>query len=358
MNIEIITTPTKDLLESGFGNYKSCQNVLNSIQRMGHNCRLRSCRTLLDLKKVSWRNPDLVVLAVKYIKLDCGEKVWLSEFFSQCSIAHTGSSRHALEYDSNKALAKHYLKRKGIPTAEFFLAAVGQYRQQDKLPIEYPLFLKPNLAANGNGVSDLSFVSCYKDFNQKIYSLQKSYGEPILVERYLSGREYTVAILDTAKGPPIVSGVEIFPPISDKGHRILTGKIKRDNSEALVEITDNKVKDIVSKIAMDAYVELGAEGFARIDIKADSSGKLYFIEANLVPGMTRESSYFPEAFRIGLKQSYDETIAHMIEHSLNNKVPTSPSRPPHLPTNMINHSMMPTYGLSSSTKMKQDDDTQ
>jgi D-alanine-D-alanine ligase len=316
MNIEIITTPTETLYETGFGNYSSCQNVLNSIHSMGHRCRINSCKEFDDLERVSRRKPDLVVLAVKYIPIENGKKIWLTDYFSKQNIAYSGSSRNTLEFDSDKILAKLHLQKKGISTAEFFTASAGEFKQSDELPIKYPLFLKPRGAANGNGIDDQSHVSSFDEFNSKVLSLQNSYNQPALAEEYLSGREYTVAIISTKSGELLVSAVEIIPPKSNLGYRILSEEIKKGNTETLKKITDNETKRDVNRMAFEAFVGLGAEGFARIDIKSNTEGKCYFMEVNLIPGMTLGSSYFPEACRIELGLSYDETIAHLVEYCL------------------------------------------
>ena len=316
MNIEIITTPTETLHETGFGNYSSCQDVLNSIQNMGYKCRINSCKEFDDLERVSRRKPDLVVLAVKYIPVANGKKIWLSDYFSKQNIAYSGSSRNTLEFDSDKILAKIHLRKKGISTADFFTASVGEFQRSDDLPIKYPLFLKPSGAANGNGIDEQSHVSSFDEFNSKVHSLQNSYSEPALAEEYLSGREYTVAILRTKKGELLVSAVEIIPPKSNLGYRILSEEIKKGNTEILKKITDKEIKRDVNRIAFEAFVGLGAEGFARIDIKSNTEGKCHFMEVNLVPGMTLGSSYFPEACRIEQGLSYDQTIAHLIEYCL------------------------------------------
>ena len=314
MNIEIITTPTETLHETGFGGYISCQNVLNSIQNMGHRCQINLCKEFDDLERISWRKPDLVVLAVKYIPIENGKKIWLSDYFSKQDIAYSGSSRSTLEFDSDKILAKLHLRKKGISTADFFTASVGDFQRSDNLPIKYPLFLKPSGAANGNGIDEQSHVSSFDEFNSKVDSLQNSYNEPALAEEYLSGREYTVAIIRTKSGELLVSAVEIIPPRSSLGYRILSEEIKKENTEILKKITDKEIMRDVKRIALEAFIGLGVEGFARIDIKSNNEGKCHFMEANLVPGMTLGSSYFPEACRIELGLSYDQTIAHLIEY--------------------------------------------
>lgn len=314
MNIEIITTPTEMLYETGFGSYSSCQNVLSSIKNMGHGCRINLCKEFDDLERVSARKPDLVVLAVKYIPVEDGKKIWLTNYFSKRNIAYSGSSRSALDFDSDKILAKRHLRKKGISTADFFTASADEFQQGDGLPINYPLFLKPSGAANGNGIDEQSYVSSFDEFNSKVRSLQNLYGQPALAEEYLSGREYTVAIISTSSGELLVSAVEVIPPKSTLGYRILSEDIKKGNTEILKKISDKDIKRDVNRMARDAFVGLGAEGFARIDIKANAEGKCYFMEANLVPGMKLGSSYFPEACRIELGLSYDQAIVYLIEY--------------------------------------------
>ncbi len=145
--------------ETGFGALKACNNVFDSIERIGHDVNLNICRSKLDLDRIVKKNPDLVVLAVKYISLQNGNNIWLSEYFSRHGINFTGSSRDVLRFDSNKISAKLYLANKGIKTARYFTAIPEQYRCASELPIKFPLFLKPTDAANGNGIDDFSFVT-------------------------------------------------------------------------------------------------------------------------------------------------------------------------------------------------------
>ncbi|MDH5573548.1 MAG: D-alanine--D-alanine ligase, partial [Gammaproteobacteria bacterium] len=152
MQIELITTPNDSLKESGFGSLKACNSVFDTLQAMGHSIRLTVCQTRNDLDQVVRRKPQLVILAVKYIPLKNNNDIWLSEFFSQHDINFTGSSRDVLKFDSNKVLAKTHLSNKGIKTARYFIAIPDQYKKETELPINFPLFLKPLDAANGNGI--------------------------------------------------------------------------------------------------------------------------------------------------------------------------------------------------------------
>lgn len=327
MNIEIITTPNDTLKESGFGTLKACNSVLETIQRIGHNVRLNLCKTKDNLDGVVKRRPELVILAVKYIHVENEADIWLSDYLAHHGINFTGSSREVLEFDSNKVLAKTHLANKGIKTANYFIAIPGQYKKESDLPITFPLFVKPLDAANGNGIDDLSFVTSFTDYESKVASLYDTFNLPVLVEEYLDGREFTVAIIKTRNKKIIASAVEVIPPTSTHGLRILGAQAKKDDSEKLIEIVDDEVKNRVTTLAIDAFNSLGARDFGRIDIKTNNHGECFFMEANLVPGMTYGSSYFPEACDIANDFAYDKVIELLLAGGL---ARACSNTPPHL----------------------------
>ena len=320
MRIEIITTPNEFLKETGFGTLKACHDVLEALRKKHSEVSLVVCTHQSELELVAKRKPDLVILAVKYIIQKDGTLLWLSKYFESQNINYSGSNRETLEFDSNKILAKEKMKSANIRTAAFFTSIPNEYVKGEKLPIDYLLFLKPIDAANGNGTDENSLVNNFASFNKKINSLHKKYGQPILVEKYLSGREFTVAIMETAtKNTLQTAAIEIIPPEDSNKARILGAKVKKDDLEELKKITNSGINEIVTQIAIDAFFALGVTGFGRIDIKMDEDSQCYFMEANLVPGMTKGSSYFPKAFEIANNISYDKVIQQLASISLKNK---------------------------------------
>lgn len=324
MYIEIITTPNEALKESGFGSLKACHSVLNTIQRMGYGVSLSVCSTKEDLDDVVARQPKLVILAVKYIAVENEDNIWLSSYFEQCGINYTGSSRDVLEFDSNKVLAKTHLTNKGINTAPYFLAIPDQFVREEDLPIDFPLFLKPLDAANGNGIDDLSFVTNFIEYKNKVNSLYETFKQPVLVEQYLDGREFTVAVIRTRNNDLSASAVEIIPPVSSNGLRILGAQTKKDDSEKIIRIGESELKDKVTALAVQAFNALGVRDFGRVDIKSNEKGECFFMEANLVPGMTYSSSYFPQACDIAQGFSYDKVVELIMSGGLARIISTTP----------------------------------
>ncbi len=315
MKIEIVTTPNEGLKETGFGSLKTCKSLFDSMVKAGYAVNLNLCVTRDDLDEIVARQPSLDVLAVKYIPLDNENDIWLTDYFSGHGINFTGSSRNVLDFDSNKVSAKEHLSYKGIDTARYFIAVPGQYKNENELPITFPLFLKPLDAANGNGIDDSSFVTHFSEFEAKILSLHKEFNHPILVEEYLDGREFTVAIIQGSNDELLVSPIEVVLPESKNGLRILGAKVKKDNLEELRKI-DDEIKSRVREFAIECFVYLGVRDYGRIDIIVNKSGKIFFIEVNLVPGMTSGSSYFPLSCEIEHELTYDEVVNLIIEKGL------------------------------------------
>jgi D-alanine-D-alanine ligase len=313
MNIEIVTVDNSELKETGFGAIGACNSVLASVRKLGHNARLNVCSTEEHLSEVARRKPDLVILAVKYMSMRNQDDIWLSDYFANKGINFSGSPRHVLKYDSSKVLAKTHLNQCNVKTAKFFTIIPGQYNSENSLPISFPLFLKPSDAANGNGVDDLSLVRNFAEFQKKVLSLYSKFGVPVLAEEYLNGREFTVAIIKTAFGKFIVSPVEIIPEESSNGIRILGETAKRENREEFNSLDDSELSWNVRRLAVEAFKELGVRDFGRIDIRADDLGECFFMEANLVPGMTSMSSYFPRACEVARGLTYDKVIALIVD---------------------------------------------
>lgn len=87
---------------------------------------------------------------------------------------------------------------------------------------------------------------------------------------------------------------------------------------------DGELSMNLRRVAIDAFKALGVRDYGRIDIKTNVLGQCYFMEANLVPGMTSMSSYFPRACEMARALTYDNVIALIVDAGLN-RVPATVS---------------------------------
>ena len=156
----------------------------------------------------------------------------------------------------------------------------------------------------------------FVEFNSKVSSLYDTFKLPILVEDYLDGREFTVSIIETTNKELIISPIEIIPLMSTNGLRILGEKAKKDDDEELIEIIDTNIKLELIKLSSKCFKELGVRDYGRIDIKTNKKGEYFFMEANLIPGMNKGSSYFSQAYKINNSLTYDKVVELLISKGL------------------------------------------
>lgn len=309
MKIEIITTENHSVKESAY-------NLLGSMTKMGHTAKLSICHTQEELNDVVQRKPDLVVLAVKYITVNDKNNIWLSEFFAKNSINFSGSSKETLMFDSNRVLTKAYLKDKGISTSRYFTAIPDQYKRDFDIPINYPLFIKQIDAENTDGIDELSYINNFAEFQSKVASIYETYNLPVLVEEYIDGPEFTVALIKTIDGDLLVSTIEVVPAISEHALGIFGEHVKRESSQKIRKIEDSFLSDSVKALAIDTYIDLGIRDFGQINIKTNNSGNCFFMDVDFMPEMNDSSSYFFKACEMENNLSYDDVIKLIVDEGM------------------------------------------
>jgi D-alanine-D-alanine ligase len=302
LNIEVITTTDNTLKKTGFGSRSSCVDLVESIQRAGNSVRLTVCECLDDLQAVVARKPDLVVLTEKFMPIKDAQKLWFSEYFALNKITFSGCDRETLKFDSDKASAKLHLANMRIKTARHFTALPKQFLSQGSLPLAFPLFIKSIDATNGNGIDDLSYVNNFAEFETKVLSICTLDEQPALVEEYLAGRDFSVAIICNSNGEMTMSAVEI-----------LRQGDKQQEADCCLQVVDPDDSHKVNELAKAAFLGLGLRDFALIDVRMNNYGQCFFMDANLVPNMTPTTSYFLRACEIANNLSYDQVICLMLE---------------------------------------------
>jgi D-alanine-D-alanine ligase len=302
LNIEVITTTDSTLRESGLGCYSSCTEIVASIQRAGYTARLTVCESLDDLEAVVARKPSLVVLAAKYVSIKNAKNIWFSEFFSRNKITFSGSDRETLKFDSDKASAKIHLANMRIKTARHFTAIPKQFMFEYSLPLAFPLFIKSIDATHGKGIDDLSFVNNFAEFEAKVLSICTLDKQPAMVEEYLAGRDFTVAIICNSNGEMTASPIEI-----------LRQENKQQSTERCMQVENSDDSHRVNELAKAAFLGLGLRDFGLIDVKMNTYGQCFFMDANLVPSMILGTSTFLKACEIANNLTYDQVICLMLE---------------------------------------------
>ena len=279
--------------------------------------------SLSDLEALVARKPDLVFLGMKFVpansdvKWQDSEKVWLSDYLDQHGIAYTGSSQAASALERNKHLSKQQVMEAGHRTSPFFVARRGQHLSEADITLKYPLFVKPSNRGGGLGIDRKSIVHTFEQLQSKVDSITSNYQADSLIEQYLPGREFSVAILrsegtDTFATMPL----ELIAPADEDGIRILSGKIKEQDAERFVAVSDPAILSDISSLALGAFHALGARDYGRIDIRLDSNGDAHFLEANLLPSLMDGYGNFPKACWLNRRIDYETMILLIVSMAM------------------------------------------
>ena len=294
--IAIVTGHSNGRYENGFGSSETCKTFCENVRKTYANVSYHQVSDISSLEGIVKERPDLVILCCKYlIAPTTSEKIWLSDYFQSKGLTFTGSTRKALEIASNKSTTKTIIRNAKITTARHFLASPDQYRSEDRLPLKLPVFIKPLDCSNGSGIDKYSIARNFSTFSRKVFDLSLKQGGKVLVEEFLPGREFTVAVFDDeTTGRRWTLPMEIIILKNKNGDQILRPHDKNRDLKQFRRVSEPLLSKLKS-MAGQAFSALGARDFARVDIKLDESGIPNLLEIDLVPGMTPDSGHFAEA---------------------------------------------------------------
>jgi D-alanine-D-alanine ligase len=232
-------------------------------------------------------------------------------------IPYHASDPLSLALTLHKGRAKEIMAYYGVPTAPFIVANTRADARGVDLP--FPLFAKPALEGSGKGITQKSICPNRARLVQVVGELLDTYQEPVLIESWLPGLEFTVAILGNGKEArclPLVSmRFDALPlgaePIYGYEAKWLwdTPEHPLDIFECPARIPKELARD-VRAAALGAYRVLGCRDWCRVDVRCDAAGRPMVVELNPLPGVLPnpdDHSCFPKAARAA-GMSYDELI--------------------------------------------------
>ncbi len=318
--IEIVRSSTKGLSSLS---EESAKGVFKVLSTHFKKVKISIINDIGDLDQIVKANPDLVFLGVEFLPLnpalgiDDDNKIWLTDFLESYNIPYTGSNRTAHKFEKNKPMAKQLIVDAGLPTAAYKVIGKDYQATIRQLDLEFPMFVKPTNRGGGMGVDTNSLVSNYQELNSKVEYIIKKIGSEALIEEYLPGREFSVAILrEESSFEYQIMPIELIAPLDINEDRILSSSIKSANTEQAQAIEDKILKAELSKLAEQVFELLGGQDYGRIDIRLDSSNIPNFLEANLMPSLIAEYGSFPKACVINLGLNHEAMIMRIVNLAL------------------------------------------
>ena len=238
-------------------------------------------------------------------------------------LPYTGSDPLTLSLCLDKSRAKEILSYHGVPNPEFWTVEPGAAVPAG---VKLPAIVKPLFEGSSKGIKNNSFVATAEELSARVREVTGVYRQPVIVERFLSGREFTVGVLGNAPNLEILPIVEIDHSLLPKGaHPIYSYEAKWiwDTPEKPLPIfkcparVTAGLQEKIRTIIADTCRILRVRDWCRVDVRLDENDRPNILEVNPLPGILPnpdDNSCLPKAARTA-GYSYDELILRVVDEA-------------------------------------------
>ena len=234
-----------------------------------------------------------------------GEDGSLQGALEQLGIPYTGSGVMASAVGMDKITTKLIWLMHGLPTPKYATLTPDADLEQVVADLGLPLIVKPPLEGSTIGITKVEAGGAL----QAAYDLAHGFDEAVLAEQFITGREFTVAVLGRGKSARALPIVEIVAP---EGNYDYQNKYFTDDTKYFCPaVLDAATSAEMERLAIQAYRALGCEGWGRVDVLLrERDQKPFLLEVNTSPGMTTHSLVPMAARAEGI--SYEELCVEIL----------------------------------------------
>ena len=203
----------------------------------------------------------------------------------ELEIPYVGSDTFAIAVATDKPLAQRLFHHAGLPVSPFHVARTEKDCEvfRDHPPFEYPLFIKLVAGRGSAGIDETSIVHNYEQLVSGVVERLETTNQPVLIERFLQGREITLGILGNERDARALPPLEI---VYREGDVMLTFEKKELDDDSFLcpaPLTVEETK-MAQQLALQAYRVLGIKDYGRIDMKLTQEGP-FLLEGNTFAGL-------------------------------------------------------------------------
>jgi D-alanine-D-alanine ligase len=223
-----------------------------------------------------------------------GREAQVPAILEAFDIPYTFSDVLVLSMTLHKGMTKRVIRDLGIPTPDFDVIETEDQIAGVRLP--FPLFAKPVAEGTGKGITAASKIETREALERVCRSLLTAFRQPVLVETFLPGREFTVGIIGTGTDAFATKIMEVV--LKPQAERDVYSYFNKENFAALVEyrLVDDSEARQAGETALAAWRSLGCRDAGRMDLRSDATGRPNFMEVNPLAGLHPRHSDLPIIF--------------------------------------------------------------
>ena len=273
----------------------SGEAVLHALKRLGINAEAFDPSSR-DINEIQSYNRAFIALHGRG-----GEDGSMQAFLKSKNIAYTGSDSLSSAIGMDKLKTKLLWRSLNISTPDFLQVTEKTSYEEIMSAIGVPFFIKPSNEGSSIGIDKIKNEKQYQDAFLKTSKIDAN----VIVEKFVDGEEFTVAIVNDKTLPVI----KIKP--SNEFYDYQAKYIKDDTQYICPSGIEKHKEVLISQEAIRAFKVIGCSSWGRVDFMMDKQGRHYFIEVNTSPGMTSHSLVPMAAKEAGI--NFDQLVLEILK---------------------------------------------
>ena len=220
-------------------------------------------------------------------------------------VPFTFSDARVLTAGLHKGMSKHLARKSGVRTADYEVVTTLAAAEHCRLPM--PLFVKPVAEGSSKGITAANVIANRRELVNRCGALLERYRQPVLLETYLPGREFTVGLVGTEERAKVLGVMEILLDAgAEAGGYTYANKVNFSGC-VRYELATDRTAMRAGQMALRAWRFMGGRDAGRVDMRCDANGDPYFLELNPLAGLHPDSSDLPILCRLaGIR--YDDLV--------------------------------------------------
>jgi D-alanine-D-alanine ligase len=292
-----------------FDNIETIEALAGALERLGLDVeRIGTVRQLAQ-RLVAGERWDLVFNIAEGLK-GVGREAQVPALLEAYDIPYTFSDTMVMALALHKGMAKRVVRDCGVPTAPF--AVVETMADLAAVELPFPLFAKPIAEGTGKGVTPASRVTSPTALRKLCRQLLERYRQPVLIETFLPGREFTVGIIGTGASAEPVAVMEVI--LNAEAEAGVYSYVNKEECESRVvyRLAADEQAKAAGAVALAAWRALGCRDGGRVDLRQDTGGRPLFLEVNPLAGLHPTHSDLPIMCTLA-GVPYDALIGRIVE---------------------------------------------
>lgn len=239
-----------------------------------------------DVKILKWN--DNIIYDLKSLDIDIVfnvSSIVETAILEELEIPYVGSDIFGCVIATDKVLTKDLWFKKGLPTSPYILVRSKEDCEifKKNKPFDYPLFIKPSQGRGSSGIDESSLICSYNELIKGVEKRLNTINQPVLIEKFLRGREITCGIIGNGNQIKALPLLEIIHKEKEKFLTFNKKELDDDKFQCPAKLTPKQSKEL-QKLAISAFQAINLRDYGRVDIILSEEGP-FLLEINCFAGL-------------------------------------------------------------------------